>query len=383
VTETLHVLRELVLLAGLSLLVSLVFGRLKLPAVSGFILTGALIGPGGFRLIQDPGTIHLLAEIGVVVLLFTIGLEFSLADLRALGIRTAVAGALQVALTALLIGPALAAAGLHPAQALFLGCAAAISSTTLLLRVVTDRGELRAPHGRLLMGVSLVQDLSIVPLTLLVPVLAGWLHGGSGTTTPPGDMVLHALFGTAAAALVVYAAWKGLPWLMGRASRTGSREVFLAAIVAVVLGSAYLSERIGLSLALGAFLAGLMLAGSETSSQVAADLLPFRDTLSSVFFLSSGMLFSPGAVARGSGSRMWASSRSCSCRPAPRPGSCPATGLRCSPPRRSARCSSARCSRARRRAGRPGGTRAAARAPPPSRPSSRPSPSATRGRTTS
>ncbi len=295
-SETLPVLRELVLLATLSLAVSLVFGRLRLPAVMGFILTGALIGPGGFGLIEDPRTIHALAEIGVVLLLFTVGLEFSLADLRALGLRTALAGTLQILFTALLIAPWLTLAGLHPAQAAFFGFAAAISSTTLLLKVTADRGELHAPHGRLLMGVSLVQDLSLVPLTLLTPALAGWAQGRL-TLSGGGEWVLHALFGTAAAALVLYAAWRWLPWLLGQASHTRSREVFLASIALVVLGSAYLSDVAGLSLALGAFLAGLMLAGSEVSSQVAADLLPFRDTLSSVFFLSIGMLFSPAALA--------------------------------------------------------------------------------------
>ena len=296
-TETLPVLRELVLLAGLSLGVSLVFGRLRLPAVTGFIITGALIGPGGFRLIQDPNTIQTLAEIGVVLLLFTVGLEFSLADLRALGLRTAFAGVLQIVLTAVLLAPVLVLAGLHPAQATFFGFAAAISSTTLLLKVTADRGELLAPHGRLLMGISLVQDLSLVPLTLMIPLLAGWARGGL-TMNVGGEEILHALFGTAAAALVVFAAWRWLPWLLGQASRTRSREVFLAGIALVVLGSAYLSHRAGLSLALGAFLGGLMLAGSEVSSQVAADLLPFRDTLSSVFFLSIGMLFQPAVVAR-------------------------------------------------------------------------------------
>jgi CPA2 family monovalent cation:H+ antiporter-2 len=284
----------------LSLVVSLVFGRLRLPAVTGFILTGALIGPGGFRLIEDPHTIHSLAEIGVVLLLFMVGLEFSLADLRALGVRTAIAGALQIALTALLLAPLLVLAGLHPAQATFFGFAAAISSTTLLLKITADRGELHSPHGRLLMGVSLMQDLSLVPLTLLTPALAGWAEGRL-TLSIGSEEILHALFGTVAAALVVYAAWRWLPWLLGQASRTRSREVFLAGIALVVLGSAYLSNLAGLSLALGAFLAGLMLAGSEVSSQVAADLLPFRDTLSSVFFLSIGMLFSPAVLAQHAG----------------------------------------------------------------------------------
>ena len=294
--DPLPILRELVLLAGLSLGVSLLFGRLRLPAVMGFIVAGAIIGPGGLRLIEDPQTIHTLGEIGVVLLLFTVGLEFSLADLRALGARVAFAGLLQILLTALLLAPLLVLFGLHPAQAVFFGFAAAISSTTLLLKITADRGELLAPHGRLLMGVSLVQDLSLVPLTLMIPLLAGWARGGL-TLGVRAEGILHALFGTVAAGLVIYAAWRWMPWLLGQASRTRSREVFLAGIALVVLGSAYLSHQAGLSLALGAFLAGLMLAGSDVSSQVAADLLPFRDTLSSVFFLSIGMLFEPAALA--------------------------------------------------------------------------------------
>jgi CPA2 family monovalent cation:H+ antiporter-2 len=295
--ETHGLLRELLLLAGLTLAISLVFGRIRVPAVTGFIVAGVVIGPGGLGLIRDPGTIHVLAEIGVVLLLFTVGLEFSLADLRELGFRTMLAGVLQIALTAALVAPCLVLAGLHPAQAVFLGLAAAISSTTILLKVISERGELRAPHGRLTLGFSIVQDLSLVPLTLLLPVLAGWAQGGH-TTRFGVDGALHALWITAASALFLYTAWKWLPWLLGRAARTRSREVFLAAIVFVVLGSAYLSDRAGLSLAVGAFLGGLMIAGSEVSSQAAADLMPFRDTLSSVFFLSIGLLFSPGALAQ-------------------------------------------------------------------------------------
>lgn len=294
-SETIPILRELALLAGLSLAVSLLFGRFRIPAVTGFILTGVLIGPGGFGIIQNVGTIHTLADIGVVLLLFTVGLEFSLADLRALGLRSVLAGTLQVLLTAAGVALALALAGLHPARALFFGLVVAISSTTLLLKVLTEAGALRAPHGQLTLGVSLIQDLSLVPLTLLAPLLGDWAAGRPRPTFGL-EALLRLLFVSAAAALLVPAAWRWLPRLLGQASRTRSREAFLAGTVLVVLGSAYLSEVAGLSLALGAFLGGLMLAGSEFSSQIAADLLPFRDTLSSVFFISIGMLFAPAQL---------------------------------------------------------------------------------------
>jgi CPA2 family monovalent cation:H+ antiporter-2 len=294
-TETVPLLRELVLLAGLSLAVSLLCGRLRVPAVTGFILTGVLIGPGGFGIIQNPSTIHTLADIGVVVLLFTIGLEFSLADLRALGLRSLLAGTLQVLLTAALVAGALTLTGLHPARAIFFGLVVAISSTTLLLKVLTETGALRAPHGQLTLAVSLIQDLSLVPLTLLAPLLADWAAGRATPSFGLDDLV-RLLTVTVGAAVVIPAAWRWLPMLLGQASKARSREAFLAGTALVVLGSAYLSEAAGLSLALGAFLGGLMLAGSELSSQVAADLLPFRDTLSSVFFISIGMLFVPSQL---------------------------------------------------------------------------------------
>ena len=295
-SETASILRELALLAGLSLAVSLLFRRIRVPAVTGFILTGVLIGPGGFGLIHDPARIHMLADIGVVLLLFTVGLEFSLADLRALGLRSALAGSLQVVLTAAFVAFALTLTGLHPARAIFFGLVVSLSSTTLLLKVLTEAGALRAPHGQLTLAIALIQDLSLIPLTLAAPLLGDWA-AGRGAPTFGLDDLMRLLSVCVAAAIIVPAAWRYLPRLLGLASKTRSREAFLAATALVVLGSAAVSEAVGLSLALGAFFGGLMLAGSETSSQVAADLMPFRDTLSSVFFISIGMLFAPAQLA--------------------------------------------------------------------------------------
>jgi CPA2 family monovalent cation:H+ antiporter-2 len=298
-THDLPVLRELVLLAGCSLAVILLFRRVKLPPVVGFLVTGILLGPGGFGLVRDPATISTLAEIGVVLLLFTVGLEFSIADLRKLGAKAALAGILQVLLTASIVALVLLMAGAHPARAIFFGLLLAPSSTALLFRLITDRGELQAPHGKLITAVLLVQDLAVVPMAMLIPTLAAWTSGGAaaGTAGSPAASALRALGLIVVVVAAFFVARKVAPWLLARASRGRSRETFLAAVVLVALGSAFLSEQAGLSLALGAFLAGLILAESDLRSQVIADILPFRDTFSSVFFISVGMMLLPRTVA--------------------------------------------------------------------------------------
>jgi CPA2 family monovalent cation:H+ antiporter-2 len=296
VTPEIPVLRELLLLAGASLAVVLLFRRLRLPATAGFIVTGILIGPGGFRLVHDPDLVRTLAAFGVVVLLFTVGLEFSFADLRRLGGRTLAGGALQVALTVGAVAWVLIAVGRHPANALFIGMLVSLSSTALVLKLLTDRIELQSPHGRTATGVLLLQDLIAIPFLLLVGPLGRWARG-----EPYGMRELAAglpglVLVVVVGAPVLMLARRAIPWLLGRASRSGSREAFLFGIVLVILGSAMLASRAGGSLAIGAFLAGLALAGSELRDLIASDLLPLRDGLASVFFIAVGMSFAPAIV---------------------------------------------------------------------------------------
>jgi CPA2 family monovalent cation:H+ antiporter-2 len=299
-THDLPVLRELALLAGCSLAILLLFHRLRLPPVAGFLVTGVLIGPGGLGLVRDPATVRTVAEIGVVLLLFTVGLEFSLTDIRRLGRRAFIAGVLQILFTVTVVAGALMAFGAHPARALFFGVLLAPSSTALLFKLLTDSAELTTPYGRLTTGVLLLQDLAVVPLAVLTPVLAAWAMTDTGGPTPRFGIepVVSALAVTVLVILAFLGARRVVPWLLARASGVRSRETFLAGVVMVVLGSAFLSEQAGLSVALGAFLAGLILADSELRSQVAADVLPFRDTFSSVFFISIGMLLVPADALR-------------------------------------------------------------------------------------
>jgi CPA2 family monovalent cation:H+ antiporter-2 len=290
------VLRDLLLIAGASLAVVLVFQRLRLPPTIGFIVTGVLIGPGGLGLVRDAEFVRTMAEIGVVLLLFTVGLEFSLTDLRRLGRTAIVGGGFQVLLTLGAVALVAIAFGMHPASAIFLGMLAALSSTAVVLKLLTDRLELESPHGRLATGVLIFQDLIAVLFLLAVPALGQW-HGGSprvGHAATPSFWAAAAVIGLF---VVLFAGGqRALRWMFARAARSRSREAFLFGVVLVALGSAALAAWAGLSLALGAFLAGLLLAESDFREQVAADVLPFRDTLASVFFISLGMSFLPSSV---------------------------------------------------------------------------------------
>jgi len=300
------VLGELLMLAGVSLAVVMLFRRLRLPAAIGFIVSGVLIGPGGFALIPDQDLVHTLAEIGVVLLLFTVGLELKVSDLARGGRALLVGGTLQVVFTVAMVAGLLLLAGLHPARALFFGLLIALSSTALVFKILADRLELTAPHGRVVTGLLLFQDLMVIPFAIAVPWLGRWAGpgngliaaagGASGGHAAPGAGVLRALILLVAVTVAFLAARRVVPWLMMRAASTRSREAFVFGVVGVALGSAWLTSWAGLSLALGSFIGGLILAGSELRSRIEAEVLPFRDALSGVFFISIGMLFDPRFV---------------------------------------------------------------------------------------
>lgn len=296
-------LSELLVLAAVGLAVVLLFRRVNLPPLVGFLLTGVALGPGGFALVRDEKLVHELSEIGVVLLLFTVGLEFSLTDLRRLGRRTFVGGALQVALVVAVVASVLVALGKAPGPALFTGMVLAISSTAVVLKLLGDRGELDAPHGRLATGVLVLQDLVCIAFVLLTPHLARWTGAVAVPRLEPASVVAT-LGATVTAVALFVVAQRAIPWLLHRASTAGSREAFLFGVLLVVLGSAWLASVAGASLAIGAFLAGLILAKSDLRSQIVADVLPFRDAFASVFFVAIGMsldvravLSQPGLVA--------------------------------------------------------------------------------------
>jgi CPA2 family monovalent cation:H+ antiporter-2 len=285
-------LRDLVVLLLLSLAIVLVFQRLRQPPVVGFLAAGVLFGPHGLSLVHDVHQVELLAEVGVILLLFTLGLEFSLSALAQLRRQVFLGGGLQVLLTMLVAAPlGLLVGGWR--QALLIGAMVSLSSTVIVLKLLADRSELDAPHGRAALGILLWQDLLVIPMMLGVQFLAG--EGGTG---PGGGTAASLLGGLAIMAGIIVAARWVVPRLLAEVVRTRRRELFVLTILLVCLGTAWATSRVGLSLALGAFLAGVAVSESEYGAQALADVLPLRDTFASLFFISIGMLFDPRSVMR-------------------------------------------------------------------------------------
>lgn len=277
---------------GAGVIASLAMATLRLPAVTGLLLAGALCGPFGLQLVQDKQTIDTLAEIGVVLLLFTIGLEFPLSRFLRIGKPLIIGGTLQVGLTsAAAIGVAMAA-GLSFRLAVPIAFAISLSSTAIVLRGLSDRGEIDAPHGRFIVGSLLFQDLCVIPMMLTLPVLAG---GGSALDLLKQTGISLGL--ATLAVIVTYVLSRAvLPFLLARVDRTRSRESFVLAILAICIGIALATGYAGLSLALGAFLAGVVLADSPFATRALTEVMSLRDLLTGLFFISLGMLFDIRAV---------------------------------------------------------------------------------------
>ena len=276
---------ELAVIGALAVATTLGLHRIGLPATIGFLVTGALAGPHGLGLVGDTEHITQVAEIGVILLLFAIGLEFSLSRLRFIWRAVAIGGTLQVGVTTLAALAILVAMGDTVERGIVFGLVVALSSTVVVLRVLDVRGELDAPHGRFIVGALIFQDLLVVPLTLLVPVLASGDSSG---------FMFEVAWALARAALAIGAvllvARFLVPRLFSAVDTTRTREVFLLTVISIALGSAWLMNQIGLSFALGAFLAGILLADTDYSHRATSDIIPLRDAFTSFFFISLGML---------------------------------------------------------------------------------------------
>jgi len=279
----LEFLRDLVVVFGAAIVVVALLKRVRVPSIAGFIVAGALVGPGALGLIGDVHQVEALAEVGVVLLLFGIGLELSLERIRRLWRAVLVGGALQVGVTILAVVAASTAFGLPRGRAVFLGFVIAVSSTAIVLRGLSTRGELDAPHGRLAVGILIFQDLCVVPMILVLPFLAG--TGGSAT-----DALVALGIALAVLAGVLLATRIVVPPLLHAVSKTRQRDLFILAVALVCMGTAWVASMAGISVALGAFLAGLVVSGSEYRHQALSDLIPLREVLASVFFVSVGML---------------------------------------------------------------------------------------------
>jgi len=277
-------LADLVTLLVVSIGVLYASHHVSLPPVVGFLISGVLLGPHGLGLIQDVEQVEQLAEIGVVLLLFTIGLEFSMSELLHMRRAVLLGGSVQIAGVTAVVYVVLRQMDVAPNGALFMGLTASLSSTAVVLRLLQQSAQVDAPHGRASLAILVNQDLMIVPMMLLIPVLAGTSNGLGAAL---GAFVVQAV---AILALVMVLARFVVPQMLDRVVHTRSRDLFLLTILTLCLAVAYVASLAGLSLALGAFLAGLLVSESEYSHQALADILPFRDVFASFFFISIGML---------------------------------------------------------------------------------------------
>ncbi|HSE83790.1 MAG TPA: cation:proton antiporter [Thermodesulfobacteriota bacterium] len=278
-------LSDIVIIFGLSIAVLFVCHRLRVPTIVGFLLTGILAGPYGLGLIKEVHQVEILAEIGVVLLLFTIGIEFSLRDLLRIKRSVLLGGSLQVLLTILAVFLIAEMAGLTFGQSIFMGFLVSLSSTAIVLKLLQERAEVDSPHGRTALAILIFQDIVVVPMMLLTPLLAG-----ESENITKSLLILLAK-GVGIIILVFVSAQWIVPQLLYQIARTRSRELFMLSIVVTCFAVAWLTSSMGLSLALGAFLAGLIISESEYSHQALSNILPFRDIFTSFFFVSIGMLF--------------------------------------------------------------------------------------------
>ena len=284
-------LQALVILLGISALIVFILGKLRISSVVGFLIAGILIGPFGFNLIGNSHEIELLAEIGIVLLMFTIGLEFSLKNLVQLRSVVLGGGAIQVSLVIVLISLlSHFIYGLPVNNSIFDGFLVALSSTAIVFKVLLDRAEMNSAHGRFSVGILIFQDLCVVPLMLLIPVLAG--HGGGS-----GHIVLTIIKAFFVVAIILFSSRWIVPFVFRQIISTKSRELFVITVITLCLGTALLTYALGLSLALGAFLAGIVISESEYAAQAVSDVLPFKESFTGLFFISIGMLLDINVLA--------------------------------------------------------------------------------------
>ena len=281
--EELGVGLDLVIVLAAALVGGMLARLLRLPVILGYLVGGIAVGPYGFGLVHDIETIHTLANIGVILLLFTLGLEFSLSELKRIGKVAILGGIAQILLTAA-VGLGLGRlVGFTLLEGVFFGFLIALSSTMIVLKTLMERGELDSGHGRIMIGILLVQDLSVVPLMIIMPAIGGegevWLS--LGMAVAKALLFIGVMLGLGI--------W-GLPWLLRRVAAGRSRELFLLTVVTLCLAAAFGAYFFGLSAAVGAFVAGLLIGQSAFARQAFADIVPLRDTFVALFFISLGML---------------------------------------------------------------------------------------------
>jgi len=278
------ILSDIVIILSLSVVVIFLFQKLRLPTILGFLITGIIAGPNGLRLIYAVHEIEIMAEIGVILLLFIIGMEFSLKTMASIQRIVLIGGFIQVGGTIGLTFLAAYSWGMPWNEALFMGFLVSLSSTAIVLTLLQERGAVNAAHGKIALAVLIFQDIIVVPMMLFAPLMTGEAENVGMTLL---TLLLKAAL---VVALVLFSARYLAPRLLEIIARTHSQELFMLSVITICFAVAWGTSSIGLSLALGAFMAGLVISESEYSYQATALVLPFREIFTSFFFVSIGML---------------------------------------------------------------------------------------------
>lgn len=279
-----EIVGDLLAIFAISIAVVFLFQKVRLPSIAGFLAVGALVGPYGLNLISNLDGVSVVSEIGVVLLLFTIGIEFSLGQLTASRGLLMVAGPLQVIGILALVAITATVWDIPFRQVVFWGCLLSLSSTAIVLKALKERGETDTLHGRATISILIFQDLAVIPMMLFIPLLAQ--SDGQGI----GGLLLALTTSVVLLGMIIVTARWVVPRLLEHIVRTQIRELFLLTIIVLCLGIAWITSLAGLSLALGAFIAGLIISESRYSHQAVAEVIPFRDSFTSLFFVSVGML---------------------------------------------------------------------------------------------
>lgn len=287
-----ELIKDIAVIWAVALVSGLVCIRLRQPVIAGYMLAGIVVGPFGLKLIGQTHQIKMLAEFGVAMLLFALGVDISLKQVIASARRILSAGSVQVLGTLVAAWAIASISGLaaSPGEGFLFGSVCALSSSVVISRTLIDRGELDSVHGRILIPLSLVQDLSLVAIIPFLPVFRDSSH------IDMSGVLLSALKAGLFVILVVIGATKIVPGVLAKSAKSNSKEIFLLTILVICLAIALLSQALGLSIALGAFLAGIMMSESVYAHQALHDVSPLRDVFSTIFFVSVGMLLDPAFI---------------------------------------------------------------------------------------
>jgi CPA2 family monovalent cation:H+ antiporter-2 len=288
--EDINIILDIVLALGVATIAGWIADRRGMPVLLGYVVAGMIVGPNSPGFNANEERVIQLANLGVAFMMFAIGAEFSLREMLAVRRVAMMAAAIQLPATFALGGGSGLLVGWNTRAAILLGAIFAISSSIVMIKILLGRGEAASPQARYGIGLMVIQDLSVVPILALLPVLEG---GGGNVALEVGLSLLEA---AVALALVIVVGTRVVPWVLYQVARTSSRELFLLTIVIIALGTALASHKAGLSVALGAFLAGLVVSESEFDAEVVAEIIPLRDLFSTLFFVSLGMLFHPTVI---------------------------------------------------------------------------------------